>query len=267
MAAGLACWFRLLRIFWTWHSMSHCWTYALWRASRLQAGGLVKGLWCHCFNVFMAFRLVALVFIDMRMMTDPDVPGWEKISATRLPAEYLDEPYQELCSLPDAGCVLPHLVSPSSWSSFFFQIHMGGVGTPALCLGSGLLPPFSIGYCKGWKRGCLMLICLQAIRELDLEDAIQHRIKAWRHVTPISFQFAEQFQSLCICSLLLFSDLRRWRSQPFTVVSWPLRMSDQLSLRTEELGCGGIMSLGGGGGFVTVNHPLSCSVCGEINQI
>lgn len=62
----------------------------------------------------MAFRLVALVFIDMRMMTDPDVPGWEKISATRLPAEYLDEPYQELCSLPDAGCVLPHLVSPSS---------------------------------------------------------------------------------------------------------------------------------------------------------
>ena len=45
-------------------------------------------------------------------------------------------------------------------------------------------------------------------------------------------------------------------------------MSDQLSLRTEELGCGGIMSLGGGGGgFVTVNHPLSCSVCGEINQI
>ena len=41
-----------------------------------------------------------------------------------------------------------------------------------------MLPPFSVGYCKGWKRATLALICLQAARELDLGDKISHRIKA-----------------------------------------------------------------------------------------
>ena len=66
-----------------------------------------------------------------------------------------------------------------------------GVGTAAFCPGAALLPPFSVGYCKGWKRGCLMLICLQAIRELKLEEEIQHRIKARSYVTPISLHFVK----------------------------------------------------------------------------
>ena len=43
--------------------------------------------------------------------------------------------------------------------------------------GGDLLPPFSIGYCKGWKRAVLALITLQGIRELNLEAEIAHRIK------------------------------------------------------------------------------------------
>lgn len=66
----------------------------------------------HCLS--RVISLVAVVFIDMRMMTDPDLPGWEKISTTRLPQEFLDDPYEELCCLPDAGCVLPYLMSPSA---------------------------------------------------------------------------------------------------------------------------------------------------------
>ena len=40
------------------------------------------------------------------------------------------------------------------------------------------MPPFSVGYCKGWKRATMALICLQAVREMDLVDKISHRIKA-----------------------------------------------------------------------------------------
>ena len=44
--------------------------------------------------------------------------------------------------------------------------------------GGALLPPFSIGYCKGWKRSIILLLCLQAVRELNLQDQVPHRIKA-----------------------------------------------------------------------------------------
>ena len=44
--------------------------------------------------------------------------------------------------------------------------------------GGGLLAPFSIGFCKGWKRGCMMLITLQCIREMELEETIARHIKA-----------------------------------------------------------------------------------------
>lgn len=43
----------------------------------------------------------------------------------------------------------------------------------------GLLPPFSCAYIKGWKRGVILLIALQGIRELKLADQIEHWIKAW----------------------------------------------------------------------------------------
>ncbi|CAK9050867.1 unnamed protein product [Durusdinium trenchii] len=44
--------------------------------------------------------------------------------------------------------------------------------------GGHLLPPFSVGYVKGWKRCVVLLIVLQSIRELNLQDEIAHEIKA-----------------------------------------------------------------------------------------
>lgn len=43
--------------------------------------------------------------------------------------------------------------------------------------GGHLLPPFSVGYVKGWKRCVVLLIVLQSIRELNLQDEIAHEIK------------------------------------------------------------------------------------------
>lgn len=43
--------------------------------------------------------------------------------------------------------------------------------------GGALLPPFSVGYCKGWKRSVMALITLHGIRELQYDDAIKHGIK------------------------------------------------------------------------------------------
>lgn len=42
----------------------------------------------------------------------------------------------------------------------------------------GLLPPFSTAYVKGWKRGTMLLTTLEAIRVLNLEESIEHWIKA-----------------------------------------------------------------------------------------
>ena len=45
-------------------------------------------------------------------------------------------------------------------------------------LSGGLLPPFSCAYVKGFKRGLMLLCCLQAIRELGLEHVVEHWVKA-----------------------------------------------------------------------------------------
>ncbi|CAK9078225.1 unnamed protein product [Durusdinium trenchii] len=81
---------------------------------------------------------------DPRMLTDPNLPGVEKISTASIPKEFLDGDYSEL---------------------------------PSTIGGGALLPPFSTGYCKGWKRATVALIVLQAIRELDLKDVVSHHIK------------------------------------------------------------------------------------------
>lgn len=41
-----------------------------------------------------------------------------------------------------------------------------------------MIPPFSLGYTKGWKRAVMALICLQGVRELELEDEVSHAVKA-----------------------------------------------------------------------------------------
>ena len=40
-----------------------------------------------------------------------------------------------------------------------------------------MLPPISCAYVKGWKRGVSLLICLQGVRELELQDFVAHWIK------------------------------------------------------------------------------------------
>ena len=43
--------------------------------------------------------------------------------------------------------------------------------------GGALLPPFSVGYVKGWKRATMALIVLQAVKELELADQVPHYVK------------------------------------------------------------------------------------------
>ena len=46
-----------------------------------------------------------------------------------------------------------------------------------LLRGGALLPQFSVGYVKGWKRAVMALICLQAVKELGLADQIPHSVR------------------------------------------------------------------------------------------
>ena len=39
-----------------------------------------------------------------------------------------------------------------------------------------LLRPFSVGYIKGWRRSLVLLMAIQAVRELELEAQLEHRI-------------------------------------------------------------------------------------------
>lgn len=112
-------------------------------------------------------------------MTNPDMPGVEKLAATRVPQAFLDKPAENLPSVfGGAGLVFvkfTHVVRIVS-SMFFARV------TRHTCLqrgltGGALLPPFSIGYVKGWKRATMALIVLQCIRELQLEEQVPHRVK------------------------------------------------------------------------------------------
>ena len=116
------------------------------------------------------FSLNVKKFFRFRLMTDPDLPGTEKISVCQVPNEYLDAKYEELPSTIGG----PFLVVKFMAFSIFILVYYSF----KLLAGGSLLPPFSVGYCKGWKRSVMALIVLQGIRELGLTDAIQHRIKA-----------------------------------------------------------------------------------------
>lgn len=91
---------------------------------------------------------------------------------TKVPPEYLEAPYEELPCLNDSASNYYCLVSAAT------GFWLNDWGTHPASQGAVLLPPFSCAYIKGWKRGTMLLIVLQAIRELQLDDNIAHWIKA-----------------------------------------------------------------------------------------
>ncbi|CAK9077452.1 unnamed protein product, partial [Durusdinium trenchii] len=61
----------------------------------------------------------------------------------------------------------------------------------ALHSGSSLLRPFSVAYVKGWKRAVALLITLQGIRELSLEDSIDHFLRVSMGTIHVNFAFRD----------------------------------------------------------------------------
>ena len=58
----------------------------------------------------------------------------------------------------------------------------------AMASGGNLVPCFSIGYIKGWKRSLMLLTCIQCVRELKIEDQVSHGIKARALIHDSPFQ-------------------------------------------------------------------------------
>lgn len=68
-----------------------------------------------------------------------------------------------------------------------------------------MVPPFSVGYIKGWKRSLVLLLCLQGIRELSLESDIAHSIKAFRHAhVLLTCSYKSNLCNIVTRRLLLF---------------------------------------------------------------
>lgn len=44
--------------------------------------------------------------------------------------------------------------------------------------GNQLIPPFSIGDVKGWKRAVMALVCLHGVKEMQLTEQVDHMVKA-----------------------------------------------------------------------------------------
>ena len=125
MAAGLACWFRLLRILWTRDCMSHCGTYACRRASRLQTWGLVKG-WM---PVFAMALFEPCHFLSGRSVYWHEDDDWSRSS--RMGEDFNDSPSSRVFGWPlrravlSAWCRLCLALSHVTFSlKFFFQSHM-----------------------------------------------------------------------------------------------------------------------------------------------
>ena len=95
------------------------------------------------------FQDLLELILSEGFLSDPDQLAAEKLSCVAVTKSWLVSPYEEL----------PELVEH-------------------------LLPPFSLGYLKGWKRSLGLLLSLAAIRELNLEHSISHHIK----VTQIASQ-------------------------------------------------------------------------------
>ncbi|CAE7389031.1 unnamed protein product [Symbiodinium sp. CCMP2592] len=99
-------------------------------------------------------ELLLELILTEGFLTDPNVVGVEKLGVTMPPPEYLD----------------------------------GGITEcPAINLGSALLPPFSVGYVKGWKRAVCLILALCGIRVLGLEAEVPHRIRVTMGTIHCSF--------------------------------------------------------------------------------
>ena len=86
----------------------------------------------------MFLELIQLIMSE-GFLTDPDQISVEKLSCCQVPTCFLDGSYE----------AMPNLYQH-------------------------LLPPFSVGYLKGWKRALGLLTVLAAIRELNLESCVGH---------------------------------------------------------------------------------------------
>ncbi|CAE7798012.1 unnamed protein product [Symbiodinium sp. CCMP2592] len=99
-------------------------------------------------------ELLLELILTEGFLTDPNVVGVEKLGVTLPPPEYLD----------------------------------GGITEcPAINLGSALLPPFSVGYVKGWKRAVCLILALCGIRVLGLEAEVPHHIRVTMGTIHCSF--------------------------------------------------------------------------------
>ena len=90
-----------------------------------------------------AFELLLQLVLSEGFLSDPNLLATEKVSCLRVPECFLTEEYEELPA---------------------YKEH--------------LLPPFSLGYLKGYRRCLCLLTALAAIRELNLEADIPSHVKA-----------------------------------------------------------------------------------------
>ncbi|CAL1141851.1 unnamed protein product [Cladocopium goreaui] len=99
----------------------------------------------------MFLELIQLIMSE-GFLTDPDQISVEKLSCCQVPTCFLDGSYE----------AMPNLYQH-------------------------LLPPFSVGYLKGWKRALGLLTVLAAIRELNLESCVGHSFLATYGTIHVNF--------------------------------------------------------------------------------
>jgi len=94
------------------------------------------------------FEQLLQLIMSEGFLSCPDLMSVEKLSCCKVHESFLDREYKEHPPL---------------------QQH--------------LLPPYSLGYLKGWRRAVGLLTCLCAIRDLSLESEVSHQIRVtWAHL-------------------------------------------------------------------------------------
>ena len=89
------------------------------------------------------FEMLMQLVLSEGFLSDPDLMATEKVSCVRVPDCFLTEEYEELPELKHQ-----------------------------------LIPPFSLGYLKGYRRSLSLLTVLAGIRELELEAEVPNNVKA-----------------------------------------------------------------------------------------
>ena len=93
------------------------------------------------------FEMLMQLVLSEGFLSDPDMIATEKVSCVRVPECFLTEEYVELPELKE-----------------------------------DLIPPFSLGYLKGYRRSLSLLTILAGIRELGLEAEVPSHVKARQHM-------------------------------------------------------------------------------------